>query len=66
MIHGYAPTCAACRTNNPQLFYIHCGGCSVRRQLQQHTQLADPARPISRAESDAMDSTMQPLEEKKP
>ena len=67
MIHGYAPTCAACRRHDAAVFYVGCGGCQVRRQLQLHAQPADPARPISKAESDAMDSTMQPLEgEKKP
>lgn len=67
MIHGYTPTCAACRRNDTAVFYVRCGGCQVRQQLQLHAEHADPARPISQAESDSMDSTMQPLErEKKP
>lgn len=61
----YAPSCPACRSNSTSLFYIHCGGCQVRRQLHLHAQRADPTRPITKAEADAMDSTMQPLEGKK-
>jgi len=57
----YQPICAACRSNHPSEFRKGCEGCRVRQLQSQATQHAPQ---LTDDQVSAMDSTMQPLEER--
>lgn len=54
----YAPSCAACRDNDPRTFYRSCEGCQARKARLEAARVV-PA--LTQKQVDGMDSTMQPL-----
>jgi hypothetical protein len=57
----YAPTCPACRAHDPETFRTSCQGCQARKA---HLAAERSAPPLSDAQVEGVDSTMQPLEMK--
>jgi hypothetical protein len=51
----YAPTCKACREQDPQTFYRSCSGCQARKDRIE-AQRSEPS--ITPQHAAGMDSTM--------